>query len=70
MFIVIALLVAVGGDGYYYNIILPKEKLGQTDYLDDFDFENNDTKTVVNKRKIFTVNRSVYNISIFCEWTK
>ena len=49
LFIVIALAAAVGVGGYYYKIILPKKKLEQADDLDDFDFEDEDTETVVNE---------------------
>ena len=49
LFIVLALAVAVGIGGYYYKVILPKKKLEQADDLDDFDFEDEDTETVVNE---------------------
>ena len=49
LFIVLALAAAVGIGGYYYKVILPKKKLEQADNLDDFDFEDEDTETVVNE---------------------
>ena len=49
LFIVLALAAAVGIGGYYYKVILPKKKLEQADDLDDFDFEDEDTETVVNE---------------------
>ena len=49
LFIVLALAAAVGIGGYYYKVILPKKKLDQADDLDDFDFEDEDTETVVNE---------------------
>ena len=49
LFIVVALAAAVGIGGYYYKVILPKKKLEQADDLDDFDFEDEDTETVVNE---------------------
>ncbi len=45
----LALAAAVGIGGYYYKVILPKKKLEQADDLDDFDFEDEDTETVVNE---------------------
>lgn len=49
LFIILALAVAAGVGGYYYEVILPKKKLEQADDLDDFDFEDEDTETVVNE---------------------
>lgn len=49
LFIILALAVAAGVGGYYYKVILPKKKLEQADDLDDFDFEDEDTETVVNE---------------------
>ena len=49
LFIVLSLAAAAGIGGYYYKIILPKKKLEQADDLDDFDFEDEDTETVVNE---------------------
>ena len=49
LFIVLALTAAVGIGGYYYKVILPKKKLEQADDLDDFDFEDEETETVVNE---------------------
>ena len=49
LFIILALAVAAGIGGYYYKVILPKKKLEQADDLDDFDFEDEDTETVVNE---------------------
>lgn len=49
LFIILALAAAVGIGGYYYKVILPKKKLEQADDLDDFDFEDEDTETVVNE---------------------
>lgn len=49
LFIVLALAAAVGIGGYYYKVILPKKKLEQADDLDDFDFEDEDTETVINE---------------------
>lgn len=49
LLIVLALAAAVGIGGYYYKVILPKKKLEQADDLDDFDFEDEDTETVVNE---------------------
>ena len=49
LFIVLALAAAVGIGGYYYKVILPKKKLEQADDLDDFDFEEEETETVVNE---------------------
>ena len=49
LFIVLALAAAAGIGGYYYKVILPKKKLEQADDLDDFDFEDEDTETVVNE---------------------
>ena len=49
LFIVLALAAAAGSGGYYYKVILPKKKLEQADDLDDFDFEDEDTETVVNE---------------------
>ncbi len=48
LFIILALAAAAGVGGYYYKVILPKKKLEQADDLDDFDFEDEDTETVVN----------------------
>lgn len=48
-FIILALAAAAGVGGYYYKVILPKKKLEQADDLDDFDFEDEDTETVVNE---------------------
>ena len=49
LFIILALAAAAGVGGYYYKVILPKKKLEQADELDDFDFEDEDTETVVNE---------------------
>ena len=49
LFIVLSLAAAAGIGGYYYKVILPKKKLEQADDLDDFDFEDEDTETVVNE---------------------
>ncbi len=49
LFITLALAAAAGIGGYYYKVILPKKKLEQADDLDDFDFEDEDTETVVNE---------------------
>ena len=49
LFIVLALAAAAGVGGYYYKVILPKKKLEQADDLDDFDFEDEDTETVINE---------------------
>ena len=49
LFIVLALAAAVGIGGYCYKVILPKKKLEQADDLDDFDFEDEETETVVNE---------------------
>lgn len=49
LFIVLALAAVVGIGGYYYKVILPKKKLEQADDLDDFDFEDEETETVVNE---------------------
>ena len=49
LLIVLVLAAAVGIGGYYYKVILPKKKLEQADDLDDFDFEDEDTETVVNE---------------------
>ena len=49
LLIVLALAAAVGIGGYYYKVILPKKKLEQADDLDDFDFEDEDTETVINE---------------------
>ena len=49
LFIILALAAAVGIGGYYYKVILPKKKLEQADDLDDFDFEDEETETVVNE---------------------
>ena len=49
LFIILALAAAAGIGGYYYKVILPKKKLEQADDLDDFDFEDDDTETVVNE---------------------
>lgn len=48
LFIILALVAAAGIGGYYYKVILPKKKLEQADDLDDFDFEDEYTETVVN----------------------
>ena len=48
LFIILA-LAAAGIGGYYYKVILPKKKLEQADDLDDFDFEDEDTETVINE---------------------
>lgn len=48
LFIILALAVAAGVGGYYYKVILPKKELEQADDLDDFDFEDEYTETVVN----------------------
>ena len=48
LFIILA-LAAAGIGGYYYKVILPKKKFEQADDLDDFDFEDEDTETVVNE---------------------
>ena len=45
----LAFAAAVGIGRYYYKVILPKKKLEQADDLDDFDFEDEDTETVVNE---------------------
>ena len=47
--LILALAAATGIGGYYYKVILPKKKLEQADDLDDFDFEDEDTETVVNE---------------------
>ena len=49
LFVILALAAAAGVGGYYYKVILPKKKLEQADDLDDFDFEDEDTETVVNE---------------------
>ena len=49
LFVILALAAAAGIGGYYYKVILPKKKLEQADDLDDFDFEDEDTETVVNE---------------------
>jgi ribosomal protein L12E/L44/L45/RPP1/RPP2 len=49
LFIILALAAAAGIGGYYYKVVLPKKKLEQADDLDDFDFEDEDTETVVNE---------------------
>ena len=49
LFIILALAAAVGIGGYYYKVILPKKKLEQADDLDDLDFEDEETETVVNE---------------------
>lgn len=49
LFIILALAAAAGVGGYYYKVILPKKKLEQADDLDDFDFEDEDTETVINE---------------------
>lgn len=49
LFIILALAAAAGIGGYYYKVILLKKKLEQADDLDDFDFEDEDTETVVNE---------------------
>ena len=49
LFIILALAAAVGIGGYYYKVILPKKKLEQADDLDDFNFEDEDTETVINE---------------------
>ena len=49
LFVILALAAAAGIGGYYYKVILPKKKLEQVDDLDDFDFEDEDTETVVNE---------------------
>ena len=49
LFIILALAATAGVGGYYYKVILPKKKLEQADDLDDFDFEDEDTETVVNE---------------------
>ena len=49
LFIILALAAAAGVGGYYYKVILPKKKLEQADDLDDFEFEDEDTETVVNE---------------------
>ena len=49
LFIILVLAAAAGVGGYYYKVILPKKKLEQADDLDDFDFEDEDTETVVNE---------------------
>ena len=49
LFIILALAAAAGIGGYYYKVILPKKKLEQADDLDDFDFQDEDTETVVNE---------------------
>ena len=42
-------MAAAGIGGYYYKVILPKKKFERADDLDDFDFEDEDTETVVNE---------------------
>ena len=49
LFIILALAAAAGVGGYYYKVILPKKKLEQADDLDDFNFEDEDTETVINE---------------------
>ena len=49
LFIILALAAAAGIGGDYYKVILPKKKLEQADDLDDFDFEDEDTETVINE---------------------
>ena len=49
LFIILALAAAAGIGGYYYKVILPKKKLEQADDLDDFNFEDEDTETVINE---------------------
>ena len=49
LFIILALAAVAGIGGYYYKVILPKKKLEQADDLDDFDFEDEDTETVINE---------------------
>ena len=49
LFIILVLAAAAGIGGYYYKVILPKKKLEQADDLDDFDFEDEDTETVINE---------------------
>lgn len=49
LFVILALAAAAGIGGYYYKVILPKKKLEQADDLDDFNFEDEDTETVVNE---------------------
>ena len=49
LFIILALAAAAGIGGYYYKVILPIKKFEQADDLDDFDFEDEDTETVVNE---------------------
>lgn len=49
LFIILALAAAAGIGGYYYKVILLKKELEQADDLDDFDFEDEDTETVVNE---------------------
>ena len=49
LFIILALAAAAGIGGYSYKVILPKKKLEQADDLDDFDFEDEDTETVINE---------------------
>ena len=49
LFIILALAAAAGIGGYYYKVILPKKKFERADDLDDFDFEDEDTETVVNE---------------------
>ena len=49
LFIILALAVAAGVGGYYYKVILPKKKFEQANDLDDFDFEDEDTETVINE---------------------
>lgn len=49
LFVILALAAAAGIGGYYYKVILPKKKLEQADDLDDFDFEDEDTETVINE---------------------
>lgn len=49
LFIILALAVDAGVGGYYYKVILPKKKFEQANDLDDFDFEDEDTETVVNE---------------------
>ena len=48
LFIILALAAAAGIGGYYCKVILPKKKFEQADDLDDLDFEDEDTETVVN----------------------
>ena len=51
LFIILALAAAAGIGGYYYKVILPKKKFEQEDDLDDFDFEDEGTETVVNENE-------------------